>query len=317
MRLIFDIESLREALEMSASEFTAASGIGSRTYAKIVANKQEWRLNRTQLEKLSILTFRAGMAGLPFSLEHNAIWGTFHDRSATFYRGTPQSDVDIESALSLYLKNIGLKKPLTHIVRTPPDPEEIRRAMMATNCIFVGGPKSNPATEVAMCLLYKAKPFEVREREKLPVHILGMTPEITAESTVLVGGNEHGFSVAHGKGRKKIYVHWVAPEDYSKARKDEGVDAAIVVVCRSPLGTEKPVTTVIIAGYRSLATRAVAAQLTLGRPPLDEQQLAKPGKVHLLGYRFYFRKPRGTYQSTADPRKEVRGTGKWIPIDTN
>lgn len=312
MRLHCRLDELCEYYDYTKAELAAATGIGARTLDKMRADDDEWRLSRTQIEKLTVL---ARGAGLPhaFVLRANPVWATFEESSATIFRGEPPADAMIESKLSDFLQQMN-GHPRTKTIHRVPSEAEIRKAMTETNCIFVGSPRSNPATEIALCLLSGARPFDgsAGNRVKVPVHIIGADSGTSRDSAIVLPGRGHGFSIdgGDGSGRKSLDVHWVPAEDYAK-KKVEGRDAGVVVLCKSPFGTKKNVTTILLLGYRGLATHELAAQLMRGAPPITEEMLRQHGRVHVLGYHFSFHKPRGAAKGTADMRKARQG--EWAP----
>lgn len=151
--------------------------------------------------------------------------------------------------------------------------------------------------------------------DKLPFHMLMPDAEGHRASSIIVpGGQRHGFAVqdARGATSKLIRVAWRPLREYETSTT-EGQDAAVVVVARSPLGTAKDVTTIVIVGYTGLATHVTATQLMLGEPPVSEDAMA-PAGTHVLAYTFQYRKPRRSAGSRAgDLRKVIPETGRWAP----
>lgn len=294
----------------SESRFIAETGIKPRMLRNLRRGDVNWRLERDQIEALMLFGYRNGYPEI-FSIQHHPLWATFDSAPAFLYRGAPRWDATIEDELSGFLEHMG-GKPRS--VTTPQSVAAVEKAMKETNCIFVGSPKSNPATEIAICRLAGATPFDGRRtnRDKVPVHMLvGQPPK--EPSAVMIGARPYGFSVRAKDGtRHHIGAHWLPPEQYASWHS-QGEDAAIILICRSPLGTSRPVTTIVVMGYSGLATQSAMFQLIKGDIPLSHDAKLESGQVHILGYHFQFEKPRRHTRSTADPRRVLPKTITWWP----
>jgi len=306
MRVVCNLQELLEQHGVSPAQFAAQTGIDPRALDNLLEDKK-WRLDRANFEQLMLYAFNQGWGPI-FTIEQHPIWHTFEENHARIYRGTAQWDAQIEHELSQFLRHIACS-PQTS---TAPKPEAIARDLREQNCIFVGSPKKNPATEIALCELVGADPFDgsAANRRKLPVQIIGVDPPSGMSSAVLVPSRtEHGFKI----GKEFIEVHWLPQHQYDLWH-GEADDAAVVIVCRAPLGTTHAVTTIFNLGYSGLATQSVARQLMHGDPPLDAEDLTEPGQLHTFAYRFQFKKPsrRGS-RSKTDLRREIADTGVWWP----
>lgn len=317
MRLVCHLKAMLDEHRISVKTVAAETGFDPRSIQSLI-DDEKWSLDRRNYEALMRYAFDQGSGPL-FTLEHHPIWRTFEsDPSAEkpesrIYRGTAQWDARIEHDVSQFLRHLG-GQPQT--ITSPLNEKSVAHQMKERNCIFIGSPKKNPATEIALCLLAGAKPFDgsVANKQKVPLHIIGIdSPDGKPSAVLTPSRNEHGFKVAadDNEEREWIRVHWLPPEKYERWH-DEEDDAAIVAVCRSPLGTTKRVTTILMIGYSGLATQSVARQLTHdGWPPLSEANLSDR-KLHLFPYRFQFKKlARRGSTSRSDPRIELPDTGSW------
>lgn len=324
MRVVCLLDEVLKESPVPSAALEARLGLDSRTIKKLRQNARDWRLDADAFTKLMLFGFEHGLANGIFAIRPHVIWRTFTQsadeasRSAALYRASRVSDAKVEAELTSFLQRIGCGS-VTEIIDPPkvPDIDEIRDAMRTKNCVFVGSPKSNAASELALCLLWDTKPFQPRRsgQDKLPFHILMPDAEEHRASSIIVpGGQRHGFAIpdARGPGLKLIRVAWKPLREYETSIS-EGQDAAMVVVARSPLGTAKEVTTIVIVGYTGLATHVTATQLMLGEPPVSEDAMASAG-THLLAYTFQYRKPRRSAGSRAgDLRREIPDTGRWAP----
>jgi hypothetical protein len=292
----------------------AETGIHPKSLKNLLSD-EGWRLDRDNYESLTRFAFNHGYDSV-LHIEHHPIWETFDRKAHTnIYRGRPIWDAEIERTLRRFLQRIGGKPAM---VIAEEKPRAIQKAMKETNCIFVGSPKSNAATEIALCLLYGATPFDASapNRRKIPVQIVGADPKVKKSSAVLVPSRgTHQFEIAVRGGKEVLPVHWIPQEAYERWH-GENDDAAVVIVCASPLGTSKPVTTILVMGYTGLATESAARQLTHGELPLMHAQLSQRGKTHILSYTFQFTKSHiASSRNTGDLRRAVLETGVWSLVE--
>ncbi len=312
MKLVCNIDELLSSSGMSEAELASAVGIDKRTLDHLQDDSENWRLSRQQIETLMIQAFLAGLENI-FSIRHHPIWTSFLGTDSIIFRGQRALDARIEHEVSTYLRHMG-GKPATRQVTTKPKASDVAKAMKTTNCLFVGSPKSNPATEIALCLLSGAQPFDDRpaNRQRLPFQIIVADYSKVGTSALFSKGTRFGFSVPVPDQRTPdiLDVTW-RPRPLFDTWHGEGNEAAIVAICRSPFETAKAVTTVLVMGYSGLSTQVAMQQLIRGTVPLTESDFSER-KVHLLAYEFQFKKPQGTSsRSRVDPRREIRGTSTW------
>ncbi|HEX2831981.1 MAG TPA: hypothetical protein VHW00_03145 [Thermoanaerobaculia bacterium] len=311
MKLVCNVDELCAALKMTPEHLAVAAGIDRRTFSKLNAKGEAWSLKREQIEILVKLAFKAGLEGF-FRLEHHPAWSTFEHAPAQIFRGIPDWDASVEAEITTFLKHKG-GTPRT--ITGQPQESDVATALRESNCIFIGSPRNNPATEIALCLITGATPFDdsPRNREKVPIHMIGREPVEGRKSAILSASqHRHGFDVAGATaGRRFLKVHWKPREEYVKWA-GEGEDAAMIVVCRSPLNTAKNVTSVFVLGYTALSTQEAMTQLLEGDCPLPAESLSNAGKPHVLAWQFRFKKPRiASLTSKADPRRAIVDSGHW------
>jgi len=272
-----------------------------------------------------LFAFERGLPHGMFAIRPHPVWRTFAAQpdadvstSALLYRASRPSDAKVEAALTDFLHHIGCKST-TVMVDPPkaPDIQDVREAMMTQNCIFVGSPKSNPASEISLSLLWGAAPFEssAQNRDKLLIHMLIPDAERRTPSALMgPAGRQHGFSIREAAAKSKrrtLSVDWKPLLEY-EASKCEGRDAAIVVIAKSPLGTAADVTTIAILGYTGFATEIATRELTLGEPPVSPESMDSVG-VQAIAYSCRWRKSKRTPGATGELRREIEGEGKWGP----
>ena len=325
MRVICLLDEVLKDGPVEAPELKAKLGLDHRTIDKLRRNSGDWRLDAEAFRKLMLFGFERGLRHGMFAIRPHPLWRTFTastvadvSTSAFIYRASRSSDAKVEAALTDFLHHIGCNST-TVMVDPPktPDVEGIRAAMATQNCIFIGSPKSNAASEVALSLLWDAEPFQnsAQNRDKLLVHMLIPDAERRGPSAVMgPAGRQHGFSIRESKRnskRRTLPVTWSPLAEY-EASRCEGRDAAVVVIAKSPLATANDVTTIVILGYTGYATEITTRELTLGEPPVSADSMNGEG-VQLLAYSCRYRKPKRPPGATGELRREIEGEGKWGP----
>lgn len=168
---------------------------------------------------------------------------------------------------------------------------------------------------IALALLFGAEPFnpEPENRDRIPVHFLGMIPDKNRKSASVEGGSRHGLAVRvqDGEPRKFLKADWIPAAEYA-AFEGEGQDVAILVCCNRPLGTDNDVTTIMIAGYSGPATLFAAQAATAGNIP-DLRPEQTPGKPVSAIVKFRYKKKPKFRPSLDGLRTPVARTAKWGP----
>lgn len=309
MRVLCMLRVIREELGLTKEDLKRELGIDARAIDKLIADSdaKPWRLDREQLRRYFLFAHSHGFE--PFTMEPNAIWKTFANTRAVIFRGQRKADVPVESHLVKYFERLNCE------VETSTNSDGIEEAMKEHNCVIIGSPKANPACEIALAWLWKAEPFSAnaKNRDRLPISFLGMTAEITPPSALLQESKRHGLTILHtdSKARTFLKVDWLPPEEYG-SHNGIGQDAAILVGCQQPMGTEKNVTTIVIAGYTGLSTLVAAEEATYSQIP-DLRLGENLGRPCLSVLKFRYRK-RPQYKRVLDSlRTAEEGSSQWAP----
>jgi hypothetical protein len=312
MQVICLLREIQERLDLTKADLKRELGIDARALDKLLADSDDdpWRLDRDVLHRLFLFAHEHGFEQ-PFRVEPNPIWKDFEDsEGARIFRGTRKSDVPVESHLLRYLERLHSEK--THSTTTFDGVEE---AMKLSNCVFIGSPKASPASEIALARLWDAEPFDdqSKNRGRIPIHFLGMRPEQKPTSALLEESTRHGFNIQCPgvNGRSYLKVDWLPLEKYAPY-KGSGQDAAILVICRQPLGTKENVTTILIAGYTGLSTLVAAQEITSKKIP-DLKAEEHPGQPCFAALKFRFRKKPQYRRSLDNLRTAEEGSAKWAP----
>jgi hypothetical protein len=283
-----------------------------RTLVKLIEDREgkPWSLDRDKLYKYMMFAQRNGFS--PFSIEWHPVWRTFENSKdpIVIIRGPGGVDASVEVLLRDHFRQL---HSATEAQLANGNVENI---MISRNCVIVGSPKLNPACEIAMARLWGAEPYDSRKanRDRIPVHFLGIKPEpATRGSSILEESSRYGLNVQPPGEKKRRFVRmdWIPQERFESAT-GKGQDAATVVSCFRPLGTEAEVTTIIIAGYTGLATLVAAQQATNEKlPEFDPNE--DPGRPCFSILKFGYEKHPRRGRSSYDLRSCEKGTEVWGP----
>jgi hypothetical protein len=309
MRVLCLLREIQERTGLTKAELEQELDMDPRTINKLLedSDKEPWRLDRDALHRYLLFAHDRGADA--FRVEADPIWRTFEkSERVLILRGPGRADVSVEDHL---IKYFGRLRARSH---TTTSDQGVEEAMRSQNCVFIGSPKANPASEHAFALLWGVEPFDSRakKRDRIPVHFLGMNAE--TPSALLRENGKHGLSVqVPGAGeRSYLKVDWLPPEEYAPYQ-GVGQDAAVLAVCHRPLGTQENVTTIVIAGYTGLATLTATKQATFKKIP-DLLPAATPGQPCFAVVRFQYKKRRH-YRGVSldDLRAAVEDSATWGP----
>lgn len=309
MRVICMLSEIQEELGLKKADLERELSMDARTIDKLLADTDSdpWRLDREALHRYFLFAHSHGFDA--FRIEPHAIWRSFENSEVTIFRGPKKADVPVESHLVKYFERLNCE------VSSSTTPAGIEEAMKEHNCVIIGSPKANRASESALALLWKAEPFkaEAKNREKIPISFLGMYAGREEPSALLQESTRYGLHVLPPGSSERNYlkVDWLPPEKYAP-HKGTGQDAAILVVCNRPLETQKDVTTIVIAGYTGLATLVAAQEVTYKHVP-DLRPEETPGEPCLAVLKFRYKKRRQHHRALDNLRSAEEGSAKWAP----
>jgi hypothetical protein len=142
--------------------------------------------------------------------------------------------------------------------------EQLLNISRSSNCIVIGSPKSNPATEILLSEFFAARPFsdQIEERRKFPfwfqwpekfhhgVQSSLLPPNLNAEE------REKGGIVLK-KGRFLVEYH----ADFNNWETDTGCDYGVVFVADHPANEKTQFKLIVVAGMSGMGTVAAAQAL--------------------------------------------------------
>lgn len=310
MRVLCILREIQDQLGLSKTDLERELSMDPRTIEKLLADsdRDPWRLDRDMLHRYVLFAHEHGFEA--FRVEPHPIWKNFENsEEISIFRGPKKADVPVESLLVKYFERLNSQTHATTVA------EGVEDSMKQHNCVFIGSPKSNRATEMALALLWEARPFDSQAKncDRIPIHFLGMSSEQANTSALLRESSRHGFGIQIPGTTRRSYlkVDWLPPERYPSHQGD-GQDGAVLVVCHCPLGTQKNVTTVVIAGYTGLATLVAAKEATYKKIP-DLEPEATPGQPCFGVLKFRFKKRRQHRGSLDNLRTAEEESARWGP----
>lgn len=313
MKLTCNLRDKLKELQMSEKAFAKEVDLDPRTVKKLCDPDADFRVGKSNLTKLYAFARRHDFT--LFEVEPHAIWRHFEKNPTLILRGEKPADTEVEALMSRFLR---LKLGADLATRTGlSDIDEVRRQMLSKNCLILGSPKGNPASEIALSLLWEAEPFSAAKanRDRVPIHFCGMKPKPgSRESTLLRDGDFFGLDVKvpSRERRQRVPVDWIPEERYWEA-EEEMMDCAAIVACARPLGTEEDVTTIVIAGFSALATLIAAEKATSEELPIARAHMKKSGKPVFALLRFRCLKNAVARITGRNPRAVLHNTCRWGP----
>jgi transcriptional regulator with XRE-family HTH domain len=134
---------------------------------------------------------------------------------------------------------------------------------LVQNCVVIGSPMVNPASEMALCQVFGAEPFNAGDRTKLPFTFkVAATPGVSP-SSVLEPSTDGKVGIWLRREKELLQVDVWPAEEFRKLRIKKGRDfAAIVVLNHQP--QEKPAhfrKLITLSGFGGVGTEASATAL--------------------------------------------------------
>jgi transcriptional regulator with XRE-family HTH domain len=130
------------------------------------------------------------------------------------------------------------------------------------NCIVVGSPIVNPASEMALCHIFGVEPFNPSQREKLPFRFMTVAEPPTPSSTRETSSDGIPGIWLRDEERLLPADSWPIDE-FQSMQIDEGRDCAVIVVANHnpashPQHSRK---LIVLGGFSGVGTEAAAKAL--------------------------------------------------------
>lgn len=167
-------------------------------------------------------------------------------------------------------------------------PEQLEESLLQ-NCVMVGSPIVNPASEMAICRLFGVAPFNPDQSAKLPFAFKMGPTAATTPSSIVETAEDGKVGIWLRDEEQLLQADSWPREDFRKVRIKEGRDWALVVVSNhQTAGDSAPARKlVVLSGFGGVATEAAANALVRHYRDLEPRD---PGPVWGIIEVFY-RKP--------------------------
>jgi transcriptional regulator with XRE-family HTH domain len=131
------------------------------------------------------------------------------------------------------------------------------------NCVVLGSPMVNPASEMAICWAFGVKPFDASQRDKLPFsfRVLGATEPPVSSIQERSQGPKRGIWLR--KSEELVEVDYWPREEFKKRHIIEGRDCGLVIALNHRL-TDQPEVwrkLIVLAGFSGVGTEAAGQAL--------------------------------------------------------
>jgi hypothetical protein len=169
---------------------------------------------------------------------------------------------------------------------TPQEFEE----RLSENCVVVGSPMVNPASEMAICRCFGAKPFDSGQAAQIPFAFRTATAPRAAASSVVEKSTNEKVGIWLKEVGQLVEADAWPREEFRRLRIKKGRDCAVVVVMNhhpvEPLGYVRKL--VVLSGFGGVGTEESAKALVDHYRDLEPREVGVPvwGLIEV-----FYRKP--------------------------
>lgn len=257
------------------SELATKIGVSPQTLSAMIDDDWQW-ITRDAIERTAdYLQLEAGQVFEFVSVE---FWRQIRETAqCTFLRGAqneegteqnliiPSSDAEATSVIMDFL--VEYMPEFTYYDHRHSQ-EELLNIARSKNCIVIGSPKSNAATEILLSRFFNAEPLNPTAENRYKIPFGFCWPEATqiVEQSSLTCSNQTrkrtknlaGIAVKRGPHVRADYKE---PEDFRAWSTGNGKDCGLVFVANRPFGTKEDVKLIVVAGFSGLGTVGAAEAL--------------------------------------------------------
>jgi hypothetical protein len=134
--------------------------------------------------------------------------------------------------------------------------------LLTNNCVVVGSPMVNPASELAICHAFGVPAFDPSQATNLPFafRVVGSDPRASA---VILPSDSRKQGIWLSAEKQLIEADYWPPEEFKRRRIGRGRDCGLVVVMshRHTEQSEETRKLVVLAGFSGVATECAARAL--------------------------------------------------------
>lgn len=266
---------LAETKKQSKSELAAKIGVSPQTLTAMINDDWRW-ITRDAIERTA--DYLQLSATDVFEFVPVEFWRQIQESNqCTFLRGAQdergnERGVTIQGADDEATDKVkGFLRaymPAFTLADHRRDTEELLRRARSENCIVIGSPKSNAASEILLSLFFDAEPFNPSDdnRRKIPFGFCWPpVSKIVDQSSLTCSTptrrrikDRAGIAV---KGGVHVEVDYKDPAAFRAWDTNGGKDSGLVFVANRPFGTDKDVKLIVLAGFSGLGTVGAAMAL--------------------------------------------------------
>jgi hypothetical protein len=309
------------------SELSATIGVSPQTLSAMLNDDWQW-IARDSIERAA--DYLQLEAHEVFEFAPVEFWRPIQETGqCTFLRGEqegesnernltiPTYDAEATNVITELLKEHMSKFTYFDHRRNQDDLIDTARSQ---NCIVIGSPKSNVATEILLSRFFNAEPFNpsAHNRYKIPFGFCWPDAAKIVEQSSLTcsslarkrTNNTSGIAVKDGPF---VEAHYKKPEDFWAWSTIKGKDCGLVFVANKPFGTEQDVKLIVLAGFSGIGTVGAAKALVEDFRYLEPN----PGEGFVYGVVdcWYTKAAKNLYRSFKKFRWRARVNGS-SPIST-
>lgn len=279
-------EPLQKQLESGRSRLQLAKSIGISPQKLTAMLNDDWAyVTKDAIERT------ADYLGLAveeiFELQPVEFWKQIKDHNFYFLRGSgkqtifevnvARADDDASNEIKNFLGGFITEFRYKDYAG---DEEELINLVKTQNCILIGSPKSNSATEIILSRFFGAVPFDSSQpnRLKIPFGFCWPDDDPNVEHSSLTCSafarrkTKHQVGIADKAG-VHVEADFMPIEEYRAKSIKKGRDCGIVFIANRPFKTAENVKLIVLAGFSGIGTLGAAKALIR-----DFRQLEPTGK---------------------------------------
>ncbi|MDX6444661.1 MAG: Cro/C1-type DNA-binding domain [Blastocatellia bacterium] len=260
--------------QLSQNALAAQIGIAPPTLAKMLNDEWEY-VSRDSIERT--IDYLGLEVADVFQLVNVEFWKPIEDRrQCTFLRGShahrpdegmtiPGPDNDATQLVVPFVRRLATDS--VRYIDHERDEEKLIELAKQENCIVIGSPKSNAATEILLSRFFGARPFSEEDRPRIPFGFCW--PEITeveknssltcSDAARKRTGMKPGIAVKGGPLVEADYADHATFFQWAPGRRAR--DCGLVLVANRPFNTTEYVKLIVLAGFSGVGTIAAADAL--------------------------------------------------------
>jgi hypothetical protein len=133
---------------------------------------------------------------------------------------------------------------------------------LLSNCIVLGSPMVNPASEMAICRIFGAEPFNPRQSTKLPFAFRVAATTLGPSSIVEIS-RDGKTGIWLREEQELLQADFWPRDKFRELRINKGRDCAVVVACNHPSPDKPPEfrKLVVLSGFGGIGTESAADAL--------------------------------------------------------